>query len=45
MTASAARLLLVECDDVRALFFEQAAAFVGVDIDQPEVDMTTCARR
>ncbi|MGI9418098.1 MAG: alpha/beta fold hydrolase [Geminicoccaceae bacterium] len=41
----AAHELLVECDDVRALFFEQAAAFVGVDIDQPEVDMTTCARR
>lgn len=41
----AAHELLVECDDVRHAFLQQAAAFAEISIDQPPIDMNGCARR
>lgn len=41
----AAHELLVECDDVRAEFFERFAAFAGVSITLPAIDMSGCVRR
>jgi len=40
----AAHELLVECDDVRTDFLQQLANFTDINIDQPAVDMTGCAR-
>ena len=42
---NAAHELLVECDDVRFGFLESVAAFAGVRIEQPAIDMSNCVRR
>jgi lysophospholipase len=40
----AAHELLVECDDVRAAFFQGLADFADIRIDQPPIDLRTCVR-
>ena len=40
----AAHELLVECDDVRAEFLTGVAAFAGIDLELPPLDMSGCVR-